>query len=191
MFRLFLPLLLAAVSAAAQSARAVRKIAGEAHEGDMNKGQRGPRVAILNGSGHAAASVPIALPGRVANRRCLESGTVLSMGWVLRGELGCGEGCTNAGDKPTAVARLGNVVPSDASGAAAFAVHRDGTVSACWGGEQSRSASSGRRRHRGNRKGTTHSDSVKLEPPLRPGTTRSRSSRTARYGCGGSALPTN
>jgi len=53
---------IAALFAVAQSARAIRKIASEAHEGDVNKGQRGPCVAILNGSGHATASV-----GRVAD----------------------------------------------------------------------------------------------------------------------------
>lgn len=109
----------------------------------MRDGQLGPRAAIPNSSGHATAFVPIALPGKVidiaAGARSsyflMENGAVLSMGWGMNGELGCGEGCTNAVDKPTAVAGLGDVAQIEASGAAAFAVHRDGTVSA-WGSRE-------------------------------------------------------
>lgn len=146
----------AAIFLAAQPSRVVRKITGETHKlvlfsdgsvggwGDMRDGQLGSRREIPNSSGHATAFVPIALPGKAidiaAGARTsyflMESGAVLSMGWGMNGELGCGERCTNAVDTPVTVPGLSDVVQIDASGAAAFAVHRDGTVSA-WGSRAS------------------------------------------------------
>lgn len=156
MFRLLLSLILIGLTASSQPSRIVRKIVGETHKlvlfsdgsaggwGDMRDGQLGPRAAIPNSSGHASVYVPIALPGKVidiaAGARTsyflLETGAVFSMGWGMNGELGCGEGCTNAVETPVAVAGLRDAIQIEASGAAAFAVHRDGSVSA-WGSRAS------------------------------------------------------
>ncbi len=155
MIRLLSFCILFTLAASGQPARVVARITGETHKlvlfsdgsaggwGDMRDGQLGPRAAIPNSSGHATAFVPISLPRKVidiaaATRTSyflLEDGTVWAMGWGANGELGCGEKCTGSVETPVQVSGLTDVVQISASGAAAFAVHRDGTVSA-WGSRE-------------------------------------------------------
>ena len=152
MTRLLPACILITLAASGQPPRVAVKITGDAHKlvlfsdgsaggwGDMRDGQLGPRATIPNSSGHATAYVPISLPRNVidiaAGARTsyflLETGTVLAMGWGSSGELGCGENCRSSVETPGQVAGVSDVVQISASGAAAFAVHRDGTVSA-WG----------------------------------------------------------
>lgn len=155
MTRLLSFCLLFTLAAPGQPAPVVGKITGDTHKlvlfsdgtaggwGDMRDGQLGPRATIPNSSGHATAYVPISLPQKVidiaaGNRTSyflLANGTVWSMGWGANGELGCGEKCTSAVETPVQVSGLTDVIRISASGAAAFAVHRDGTVSA-WGSRE-------------------------------------------------------
>lgn len=152
MCRTTLTLLLAALAAAAQQPRTVRKIIGETHKlvlfsdgsvggwGYSTDGRLGPRTSIPTNNGHATAYVPIALPGKVidiaAGARTsyflLESGAVFAMGWGMNGELGCGPGCNGPTETPVPVAGLADVVQLSAADSVALAVHRDGTVSG-WG----------------------------------------------------------
>lgn len=153
--RILISLILFTFALSAQPPRVVQKITGETHKlvlfsdgtvggwGDMREGQLGPRATIPNTRGETTAFVPISLPGKVtdiaASTRTsyflLDSGIVLAMGWGLSGELGCGPKCTSSAEQPVTVLGLNDVVQISASGAAAFAVHRDGTVSA-WGSRE-------------------------------------------------------
>lgn len=142
-----------ATSTFAQAPRTVTKITGSLHKlvlfsdgsvggwGDSRDGQLGPVAAIPAVKGHASAFVPIAIPGKAVDIAAtdrvsyvlLEDGTVLAFGWGYEGGLGCGQNCV-AGhqEKPTAIPGLRDVAQIAAGGTVAFAIHRDGGVSA-WG----------------------------------------------------------
>jgi alpha-tubulin suppressor-like RCC1 family protein len=145
--------LIAAACLWAQTPRSVVKITGSLHKlvlfsdgtvggwGDTRDGQLGPIAAIPNVRGHAAAYVPIAIPGKAIDIAATDrvsyvlqdDGTVLALGWGNEGGLGCGEKCVEGHqEKPTAIPGLRDVVQIAAGGTVAFAIHRDGSVSA-WG----------------------------------------------------------
>ncbi|QOY88159.1 RCC1 domain-containing protein [Paludibaculum fermentans] len=145
-------LLLATGLARAQAPRAVIKITGELHKlvlfadgtvggwGDMRDGQLGPRATLPNYRGHMTAFAPIALPGKAidiaAGSRTsyvlLENGKVLAFGFGMNGELGRGEQGLAGSEVPLEVNGLAEVAQITAAGMTAYAIHKDGTVSA-WG----------------------------------------------------------
>lgn len=151
MFRLLL-----ALATLALSAREPMKITGENHKlvlfndgsiggwGDMRDGQLGPRGAIPATSGHPIAFVPIDIPEKAidvaacnrASYVLLESGIVLAFGYGADGQLGLGEPGLRGAEVPTPIPGLSNVAKIEAYGATAFAIHRDGSVSA-WGSRDS------------------------------------------------------
>jgi alpha-tubulin suppressor-like RCC1 family protein len=137
----------------AQAPRTVVKITGSLHKlvlfsdgtvggwGDTRDGQLGPIAPIPVVRGRATTFVPIMIPGKAVDIAAtdrvsyalLSDGTVLAFGWGLAGGLGCGEKCLDGHQEtPTAIPGLRDVVQIAAGDAAAFAIHRDGMVSA-WG----------------------------------------------------------
>ncbi|MGC4050485.1 MAG: hypothetical protein QM757_14000 [Paludibaculum sp.] len=150
--KLLIAILSSAAVLIAQSSKVPVKVDGESHKlilfadgsiggwGDSRDGQLGPRAAIPNSSGHATAYVPIALPGKArdiaAGARTsyvlLENGTVLAFGAGLDGQLGCGARCLSGSETPNEIPGLTEVVRIVARANAAFAIHRDGSVS-MWG----------------------------------------------------------
>lgn len=151
--KLFVSILLGAAILPAQGAKVPVKIDGESHKlilfadgtiggwGDTRDGQLGPRAAIPNSSGHSSVFVPIAIPGKArdiaAGARTsyvlLDDGKVFAFGLGSEGQLGCGERCLTGSETPVEVAGLADVVRIGARYTSAFAIHRDGSVSA-WGG---------------------------------------------------------
>ncbi len=135
--------------------RKVIKITGENHKlvlfsdgtvggwGDMRDAQLGPRAAIPNFRGHSRAFVPISIAGRAidvaasekASFVLVEDGTVYALGSGPEGELGIGEQENLVTETPVLVQGLRDVTSIIACHKAAFAVHRDGTVSA-WGSRE-------------------------------------------------------
>lgn len=108
--------------------------------GDVRDGQLGPRAAIPAVSGHSTSFVSIALPGKAVDVAAgsrtayalLEDGTVLAWGYGVNGELGCGQPCRQGTETPQPIQGLRDVTAITAGPSTAFAIHRDGTVSA-WG----------------------------------------------------------
>ncbi|MGJ5818763.1 RCC1 domain-containing protein [Paludibaculum fermentans] len=150
--RIFLFLAPALLLFADQGPRSVVKITGELHKlvlfsdgtvggwGDMRDGQLGPRAGLPNYRGHMTAFAAIALPEKaidiaVGDRSSyvlLASGKVLAFGLGMNGELGRGAAGLPGSEVPEEVTGLQDVAQIAASGMTAFAVHKDGTVSA-WG----------------------------------------------------------
>lgn len=147
-------LLTAVFTASAQPPRVV-KITGENHKlvlfsngtvggwGDMRDAQLGPRAAIPNYRGHSRAYVPIAMPGRAvdiaasdkASFVLLDNGQVYVFGSGPNSEFGLGENGTRISETPIPIPELHDVVSIAAGEKSAFAIHRDGTVSA-WGSRE-------------------------------------------------------
>lgn len=112
--------------------------------GDVRDGQLRPRAAIRVSSGHSTQFVDIAPPNRVIDIAAggrtsyflLEGGTVIALGYGVKGALGCGEKCTAAvTESPVAVQVANDVIGIEAGGENAFALHRDGSVSG-WGPQE-------------------------------------------------------
>lgn len=109
--------------------------------GDVRDGALGPRAAIPAVSGHSLNFVSsIQLPRKAidiaasynTSYAVLDDGTVAAWGTGANGELGCGEPCRKGSETPIVIPGLTDVVQLSTSIATAFALHRDGTVSA-WG----------------------------------------------------------